>query len=156
MSRPNAGLTVSVVDFARHEAEIRAIRHEVFVVGQDVPEEEEWDGLDEVPSTTHLLALAADGTAVGTARLLPGGKIGRMAVRAPHRGRGVGSALLLALVELARSQGEPRCHLGAQLQAIPFYERHGFVAEGAVFLDAGIEHREMTLSLPGIQRPPGT
>lgn len=140
-------ITLSVVDFAEHEETLRALRHEVFVVGQAVPEEEEWDGLDQVHTTAHVLARAKDGTPVATGRLLPGGKIGRMAVRAPWRGRGVGSAVLEALVQLAAARGEEQVVLGAQLQAIPFYEKHGFVAEGEVFLDAGIEHRKMTRPL---------
>jgi predicted GNAT family N-acyltransferase len=137
--------TVDEVAFAAAEAEIRAIRHEVFIVEQAVPEPEEWDGLD--PHCIHALARLADSTPVGTARLAPGGKIGRMAVLEPFRGAGVGSALLATLVARARAQGEPRCTLSAQLPAIPFYARHGFTAHGPVFLDAGIEHREMTLDL---------
>jgi predicted GNAT family N-acyltransferase len=144
LREPNA-FTVTEVAFATAEAEIRAIRHEVFIVEQAVPEPEEWDGLD--PHCAHALARLADGTAVGTARLAPGGKIGRMAVRGPFREKGVGSALLRVLMARARTQGERRCSLAAQLQAIPFYERHGFCAHGPVFLDANIEHREMTAEL---------
>lgn len=147
MSSPHAGITVQMAEFSLSGDAIRALRHEVFVLGQAVPEEEEWDGLDELPSTTHLLARAADGSLAGTARLLPGGKVGRMAVREPFRGQGIGSALLETLVALARDRGETRCVLGAQLHAIPFYEKHGFVAEGGVFLDAGIEHRLMIRNL---------
>ena len=147
MSSHAAGFTVQEADFARLAGEIRLLRHEVFVIGQAVPEEEEWDGLDELPSTRHLVARDSGGTPIGTARLLPGGKIGRMAVLGAHRGKGVGSALMEALLEMARAQGEGRCELGAQLHAIPFYERHGFGAEGGIFLDAGIEHRLMTRKL---------
>lgn len=147
MSRAPRGFTIATADWGRDRETIRAIRYEVFVLGQAVPEEEEWDGLDELHTTTHLVARAGDGAPVGTARLLAGGKLGRMAVREPFRGQGVGSALVETLVELARDRGETRLVLGAQLQAIPFYERHGFVAEGGIFLDAGIEHRLMTRCL---------
>ncbi len=145
MSRPT--FTVTQVTFAEAEAEIRAIRHEVFVQGQDVPEPEEWDGRD--PRCDHVVARLPDGTPIGTARLCDAKKIGRMAVRAPWRGAGVGSALLTALVELAQHRGASKCTLAAQLQAIPFYARHGFQEHGPVFLDAGIEHRQMTRHLTG-------
>ena len=147
MSGLPSGITVTTASFGLHAEAIRALRHEVFVVGQDVPEDEEWDGQDELPTTVHLLALAADGAPLGTARLLPGGRIGRMAVRASHRRQGIGGALLEALVALARARGVTRCVLGAQMQAIPFYEKHGFAAQGGVFLDAGIEHRIMSRDL---------
>ena len=139
--------TVTLVDFAQAEADIRAVRHEVFIVGQAVPEPEEWDGLD--PQCDHVLARLDDSTPIGTARLCDGGKIGRMAVRAPWRSAGVGSALLTALVDLARSQGLPSVTLASQLQAMPFYARHGFAVHGPVFLDANIEHRQMTRRLSG-------
>lgn len=126
-------------------AALKQIREEVFVDEQNVPPDLEWDGED--PHCRHVIAEAADGTPIGTGRLMPGGQIGRMAVRKPWRGRGVGSALLLALVEQARQEALPDCHLHAQVSAIPFYERHGFSAEGDVFMDANIPHRNMWRTL---------
>ena len=121
-----------------------AIRLEVFVGEQGVPLEEEMDDLDAV--SVHVLALA-DGQPIGTGRLIPGGdgsaKIGRMAVLKPYRGQGVGSAILEHLTAQARQRGVRSLSLAAQLHAIPFYERFGFLTEGEVFLDAGIEHRWM-------------
>ena len=84
-----------------------------------------------------------DGNPIGTGRLLPDGHIGRMAVLREWRGRGVGTALLRALMEEGRKQGFERLILAAQVQAMPFYEKEGFVAEGDVFDDAGIPHRNM-------------
>lgn len=136
---------VERVRFHEAEQDLRAIRREVFIEEQGVAEAEEWDGLD--PACVHLLARAPDGTPLGTARLAPGGKVGRMAVRAPARGRGVGSGLLQGAIRLAREQGLSRLTLDAQLHAIPFYARHGFRAHGGIFLDAGIEHRQMSLEL---------
>ncbi|MEO6154384.1 MAG: GNAT family N-acetyltransferase, partial [Thermomonas sp.] len=86
-------------------AELRAVRDEVFVGEQNVPVELEHDALD--PLCTHVIARLLDGTPVGTGRLTPERHIGRMAVRAPWRGRGIGDALLLALVEQARLRGWP-------------------------------------------------
>ena len=122
-----------------------AIRHEVFVDEQHVPVELELDAFDAVA----LHALACDGggyTALGTGRLLPDGHIGRMAVRRAARGGGVGSLLLLALMQQAQQRGDPAVVLHAQLAARGFYERHGFTPEGEVFMDAGIEHIAMRRS----------
>ena len=121
-------------------AAARVIRHEVFVVEQQVPIELELDDFDAL----SLHALATDGdVALGTGRLLPDGHIGRMAVRRQARGAGIGSLLLRALMRQARQRGDPAVVLHAQLSAVGFYRRHGYVAEGEVFMDAGIEHIAM-------------
>ncbi len=106
-----------------------------------MPEALEWDGIDR--DCRHALAEDAAGRAIGCGRLLPDGHIGRMAVRAEWRGRGVGAALLLQLVELARAAGHERVVLNSQSHASPFYARHGFVTSGPEFEEAGIPHREM-------------
>jgi predicted GNAT family N-acyltransferase len=54
---------------------------------------------------------------------------------------------MLALHDLAREQGIRDITLAAQLHAIGFYERLGYAVHGAVFLDAGIEHRWMDIRL---------
>jgi ElaA protein len=123
------------------------LRHEVFVQEQAVPEDLERDEHDA--AALHFLA-AWEGRPVGTARvLLRGntGKIGRVCVLAPMRGRGIGAALIRAAVEEIRARGMARAKLGSQVHAIPFYEGLGFVAEGPVYDDAGIPHRDMTLAL---------
>jgi predicted GNAT family N-acyltransferase len=117
----------------------------VFVREQGVPEELEWDGLD--PACIHVLAWDDSGAAIGTARLHPKGKIGRMAVLKEWRGRGVGRAMLRALLEVASERGLTTVELGAQIQAIGFYEREGFRVSGDIFMDAGIPHRKMALDL---------
>ena len=91
----------------------------------------------------HVLALTADGSAVGTGRLLPDGHIGRMAVLRPWRGRGVGAALLTELLRIAQAAGLEDLALNAQTHAIAFYARFGFEPEGETFLEAGIPHRAM-------------
>ena len=124
---------------------LRAIRRMVFVDEQNVPEALEWDGIDG--ECRHAIAEDAQGDAIGCARLLPDGHIGRMAVLATWRGRGVGSALLVALVDLARTLGHARVLLNAQTHALPFYARHGFAAFGDEYDDAGIPHRAMAKTL---------
>lgn len=127
----------------------RAIRREVFIVEQNVPEAEEWDGRDG--AAIHLLARDDSGRAVGTARILvegATGKIGRVAVLKPARGTGTGAALIrAALDELRALPGVTRAKLGAQTHAIGFYEKLGFAAYGPEYDDAGIPHRDMALEL---------
>ncbi len=122
---------------------LQAVRHAVFVVEQQVPPELEWDGADA--DALHALALDEQGHAIGTGRLLPDGHIGRMAVLAAWRGQGVGGAILRFLLAHARRRGDTALHLNAQTHALGFYQRHGFVAQGGEFMDAGIPHRQMTL-----------
>jgi len=148
-SRDTPVVTVCIVTWAEAEEALRLVRAEVFIGEQRVTAREEWDGHD--PGAVHALASAADGTPVGTGRLLREGeraRVGRMAVRAPWRRAGVGAALLASLVERAAADGCREVVLDAQLTAIPFYERYGFAAEGPEFLDANILHRRMRRPLP--------
>jgi predicted GNAT family N-acyltransferase len=137
-------IAVEIVEWAEYRDQLLAIRFEVFVHEQHVPRDEEADDKDHL--CCHAVA-RVDGEPVGTGRLLPTGKIGRMAVRAPYRNRGIGGRLLTELMNEARRQGFEEVHLDSQVSAIPFYERHGFVASGPVFKDAGIDHRRMSRSL---------
>jgi len=134
-----------LADWEREREAMRAVRTEVFIVEQRVPQEIEWDDMD--PLCVHVLALDADGTPIGTGRLTPDGKIGRMAVTKDWRSSGVGAAVLKFLVESARQRGLPSCHLNAQSHALGFYRKHGFKAYGEEFLEAGIPHRHMQRSL---------
>ncbi|WP_284041408.1 GNAT family N-acetyltransferase [Vreelandella olivaria] len=120
------------------------IRRIVFIEEQRVPQEEEWDGHDS--ESIHLIATLGS-EPVGTARLLPDGHIGRVAVLANARGTGIGYQLMEAAIHTARQAGHAKAELSAQVHALPFYERLGFEAHGKVFMDAGIPHREMTLTL---------
>jgi predicted GNAT family N-acyltransferase len=121
-----------------------ALRHEVFVVGQDVPEELERDELDAV--SDHAVAVVDD-QVVGTGRLLPDGTIGRMAVSPAVRGQGIGAAVLTVLEERARERGLAAVELHAQVHALGFYDRYGYVPFTEVYLEAGIEHRSMRKEL---------
>jgi predicted GNAT family N-acyltransferase len=121
-----------------------ALRHEVFVVGQDVPEELERDELDAV--SDHAVAVVDD-QVVGTGRLLPDGTIGRMAVSSAVRGQGIGAAVLTVLEERARERGLAAVELHAQVHALGFYDRYGYVPFTEVYLEAGIEHRSMRKEL---------
>lgn len=119
------------------------VRETVFIIEQHVPVELEWDDLDD--ACDHVLALDAPDHPIGTGRLTPEHAIGRMAVLREWRGRGVGAAMLRALIEVARSHEWPEVTLHAQADAIGFYARFGFIGEGDYFMEAGIRHRVMRL-----------
>ncbi len=132
-------------------ARLSDIRRRVFIEEQGVPEALEWD--DEDTAARHFLA-RADGQPAGCARLLPDGRIGRMAVLPPWRGHGIGSALLAHCEQAARAQGLTEVRLSAQLQALDFYLRGGYEPVMAhVYLDAGIPHRDLIRRLDPIDDP---
>ncbi|MET7682235.1 GNAT family N-acetyltransferase [Streptomyces sp. NPDC005423] len=135
-----------------------AVREEVFVVEQGVPQEIEYDAYDAV--ATHVLAVREDGEPLGTGRLLHGGaaaartggdptvgSLGRLAVAKEARGLGVGVALVRAVEEAARARGLTAVDLHAQTHALGFYRRLGYEAYGPEFPDAGIPHRAMRRAL---------
>ncbi len=139
-------MTVRLLDWTTAAQRLSAVRRTVFIEEQHVPEALEWD--DDDALSVHALAESPGGWPIGTARLLPDGHIGRMAVLPPWRRAGVGAMLLGCLLVEAESRGHRIVRLHAQVQAIGFYERFGFAVAGPVFDDAGIPHRTMTLSLP--------
>ena len=122
----------------------------------------ERDAQDDDPRTVHVIARAEDGTVLGTGRLLAphtdgfhadhgamdpaNPHIGRLAVTAAARGTGAGRALMEALEAAALERhgagGAVRVELSAQDQAMPFYERLGYVAHGDGYLDEGIPHHD--------------
>lgn len=138
---------VEIADWSRDDQReaLLDLRDKVFIQEQHVPEQRERDGLDV--DCWHVLARDGAGQPIGCGRLAPTRKIGRMAVLPEWRGQGVGVALLRELLSRARTQGWPDVVLDAQVSAIGFYERAGFVAHGAEFQDAGITHRAMRLIL---------
>lgn len=145
------GLSVQIDQWAALSTQARSVRHPVFVVGQAVTEAEEWDGLD--PVSRHAIIVQNE-QGLATGRLLSMGsempgvaRIGRMAVLEAHRGKGLGLAILQALVTEARHLAFNDIILHAQLHALAFYERAGFVAEGPTFEECRIQHRQMRLTL---------
>lgn len=134
---------IKVVNWDTHADLLKVVREKVFVQEQHVPVALEWDGMDE--AATHLLALNRAGEAIGCARLIGDGSIGRMAVLKPWRGLGVGRALLTKAVSTYRQLGVTQITLSAQVHAIPFYEKSGFTCCSKPYLDAGILHVDMQL-----------
>lgn len=127
---------------------VRDLRRRVFIEEQGVPEDEEYDAHDA--TAFHAIALLG-GNAVATGRLIaaaPGcARIGRMAVDAGWRRRGVGGLVLAFLEQRARLLGYPEAVLHAQCYVEAFYRRNGYVAEGTPFDEAGIEHITMRKAL---------
>ena len=144
------------VETPEQRAQMTAIRVTVFVDEQGVDAEVEMDELDTDPSTAHVLALSADGTALGTARLLAPehadgpAHIGRVAVLSTARGLGIGALLMTDLEELAVERHgvvvdgvrSVSVELSAQEQALGFYARLGYVARPERYLDEAIWHRD--------------
>ena len=143
-----------IVKLVETDAERKAafgLRIRVFVGEQGVPREEELDEYDD--AATHAVALVGN-RVVGTGRMLlpdtstgeaPGraARIGRMAVDAEWRRRGIGGRILTALEDAASQRGLDRAVLHAQTYVKSFYAGHGYVEEGEVFLEVGIEHVQM-------------
>ena len=133
-------ISVRVADWQKDNADLRRIREKVFIAEQAVPPELEWDTEDA--QAVHFLAYEGD-YAIGTARLLPDGQIGRVSVLKDWRGLNVGDALLAAVIAEAERRGLHEQRLSAQVQATPSYERHGFRILSEEYLDAGIPHVDM-------------
>lgn len=137
--------TVEPASWSADMDELRAVRTEVFVVEQNVPEDEEWDEHDA--RSQHVIARDATGRAIGTGRLTPMHTIGRMAIVRDWRGKGVGTAILRVLLEQARALHVSRVELHSQTHALEFYARAGFIAFGDEYDECGIAHRNMALDL---------
>jgi predicted GNAT family N-acyltransferase len=146
---------IRLADWTHERARLAQVRRTVFIDEQGVPEAMEWDADDAV--SLHLLAVDGAGQPIGCARLLPDGHIGRMAVLPAWRGRGVGRALLHAVIHAAQARGHTTLRLSAQTHAVAFYARAGFVAVGDEYEEAGIPHVAMQKSVariePNRQRP---
>ena len=124
-----------------------ALRTEVFVNEQEIPQELEWDEHDL--KALHAVVYNKLGQPVATGRLLQPkprlAQIGRMAVAKPLRDGNLGRMVINALLDAASLRGDQEVILHAQCSAEGFYRRLGFKAKGDVFQDAGIDHIEMSL-----------
>ncbi len=141
----NAPFTVSIAEWADDLPDLREIREQVFIIEQNVPAIAEWDDIDA--QSLHVIARDDEGQPIGTGRLNPQHTIGRVAVIAAWRGRGVGVALMHALLSAARERGIQRVELHSQAHATGFYEGLGFVAFGEEYLECDIAHRSMAIEL---------
>lgn len=140
---------VETGNWATLESQASPLRQAVFVQEQGIDAALVWDAADA--DAVHAILINRLGMAVASGRLVqqaPGvGRIGRMAVDRVLRGSSLGRAMLDALVSSARSRGDKEVMLHAQRSAEGFYRRLGFVARGAPFEEAGLDHIEMVLAL---------
>lgn len=126
------------------------IREKVFVIEQEVDPAEEYDEFEEI--STHFLA-KLDGQAAGTARWRftdKGIKLERFAVLKSMRGKGVGQALVRAVVDDIAKHPESKgkkLYMHAQLDAMPLYAKFGFKQVGDMFEECNILHYKMELYL---------
>lgn len=141
----NAEYVVLECCWANHKEALSSIRRHVFIEEQNVPEELEWDEFDE--SASHVLVSVDKQQTVATGRIKTDGHIGRMAVLAAYRKQGIGSEILLTLLNMAKNKNIKSVYLHAQVSAIGFYEKHGFICSSQEFLDAGIPHKSMLKKL---------
>ncbi len=133
-------LEIKLVDWETDKFDLQKIRRKVFIEEQKVPEALEWDEFDDTSS--HFLAILDD-IAVATARLMPSGQIGRMAVLEKYRNKGLGRQLLQFVLQQAKKNKLKEVHLHAQTSALAFYEKQGFTTSSEIFYEANIPHREM-------------
>jgi len=138
-------MEIEVTQWNEQKDVLSSIRRRVFIEEQKVPEELEWD--EDDAGAVHFIA--HDGQqALGCARLLPDGHLGRMAVIHKFRGQGVGVALLQAAENHHRNEFDGKVLIAnAQTHAWGFYRSQGFVPQQGFYIDAGIPHIEMQKTL---------
>ena len=136
--------TAIICDYESRTEDICAIRYEVFIDEQNVPEELEIDGLDG--EAKHVLAFV-DEVPIGTGRILSDGHIGRVAVLKKYRGQGSGKLIMKELVKWAQDKNLEKVWLSSQWQAHSFYLDLGFVCVGEIYKEAGIDHIRMYRAL---------
>ena len=137
--------SIQLADWNEDAESLTALRREVFVGEQKVPIEIEIDDMDD--QCQHIKASLDDGRIIATARILPNHYVGRMCVTKEYRQRGIAGAMLEFIIQYARHQNIKSLQLNAQISAQPLYERYGFVADSDIFMEAGIQHRHMSLPL---------
>jgi len=88
-----------------------------------------------------------DGVPIGTGRILDDGHIGRVAVLKKHRGLGIGKLIMRELVKWAEDMSLEKVWLSSQWHAHSFYLDLGFVCDGEIYKEAGIDHIKMYRAL---------
>jgi len=136
------GFSIEVLNWhSPKQAQLVVVREQVFIIEQHVPLSIEWDEHDA--DAIHLLALDASNNAIGCARILKKGRIGRMAVLKDWRGKGVGCALLKEALAVCKQLGMTQVALSSQTHAIKFYQQAGFTVMSDAYIDANIWHVDM-------------
>ncbi|MEG0483365.1 MAG: GNAT family N-acetyltransferase [Acinetobacter sp.] len=126
----------------QHDAQL--IRRSVFIQEQNISENDEWDDQDAI--SLHFVVYDQN-QAIATARLLQNNSIGRVAVLKQYRGKSIGQLLMQHIIQVASEQKREYLKLSAQSYVVGFYENLGFEVKGEEYLDCGIPHIDMWLSL---------
>lgn len=130
------------------ETHAKLIRSQVFIQEQNIPEEDEWDEQDAISLHFVIYDVSTDSkNPIATARLLPNNSIGRVAVLKEYRGQGVGRLIMQKVIEQAKFEKRAWLKLSSQVHAIQFYESLGFNMQGTEYLDCGIPHIDMMMTL---------
>ena len=137
-------ITSIICDYESKIKEICAIRYNVFVEEQKVPEDLEIDGLDD--KAKHVLAFV-ESVQIGTGRILSDGHIGRVAVLKDYRGLGIGKLIMKDLIKWAQNMNLEKVWLSSQWHAHSFYLDLDFVCVGEIYKEAGIDHIKMFRTL---------
>lgn len=146
---PAAGQVIEIEPGTPRYLEAKELRYRTLYAEWDLPRElvEDTDGR----TYRHVVALSGE-------RIVGYGRI-HLEADPPHvyqvcvaheaRGTGVGSAVMDALVDMAREAGAPAVTLHARVHAIGFYEKLGFTAFGPEFLSGrtNTPHRAMRRTL---------
>lgn len=130
-----------------NQGAIRLIRQTVFIEEQNVPDNLEWDDLDSTAIHLCIFSEHSNKELIAYARLLPEGKLTRMAVAKEHRAKGYGAALVQYAIAKSIQLELTKIKLDAQIPAVPFYQKLGFLTHGDEFWDAGIKHIHMFKSI---------
>ena len=137
-------LQIRTGSWAELQSDAKPIREQVFIQEQQIAAVDEWDAQDEI--SQHFVVCDGE-QVIATARLLPNHSIGRVAVLASHRGQGIGKLLMQEIIQQARIQQRPLLQLSSQVHAMSFYQALGFQVCGEAYMDCGIPHIDMQMSL---------
>ena len=136
--------TVVVGDWHSLQQHAKHIRELVFILEQDIAPEDEWD--DQDPISIHFVVYDAD-QPIATARLLSNDHVGRVAVLKDYRSKGIGKLVMQEIIALAKQQQRKELILSSQVYATQFYSGLGFAVQGESYLDCGIPHVDMVMTL---------
>ena len=136
--------TVVVGDWHSLQQHAKHIRELVFILEQDIAPEDEWD--DQDPISIHFVVYDAD-QPIATARLLSNDHVGRVAVLKDYRSKGIGKLVMQEIIALAKQQQRKELILSSQVHATQFYSGLGFAVQGESYLDCGIPHVDMVMTL---------
>ncbi len=135
-------ITIKIKQGLVNLQEAATIRNAVFVDEQGFIDE-----YDEIDDTAFHAVLYYNGEPAATARLYPecgsSYHIGRVAVLKAFRGKSLGTEIMNAAEEYARSLGGTEVYISAQTRAYEFYRKLGYTKYGEEYLEQHCPHIAM-------------